>query len=349
MNWTAAKGHCSRLGNVWLLIGIMLIALPLAAETARMYVVYKNGTARVGAFDLLNYKVTQTIKDIEWADGMNFSPDGRRVYVASETDKVLAVVDRNTGEIIEKVPLTGTPNTIAITKDGGRLFVAIREAPGALDVIDTTSLKRVKSIAMKSGLHDIVLTPDGNYVVMGSEAGKSITVLDVKTEQPIWDVKFEDSVATIAVDAGPDGSTRRIYVNRHGLHGFEVVDFEKRQIVAQIKLPENANTAAGKLRGDDADNPCHGIGVAPDKKTLWANSRWDDAVFVYSLPDLKLLGQVLTGPRPVWIDFSPDSKTVYDANSGESTVSVIDARALKEVARIPVATRPVRIYAAVRP
>jgi YVTN family beta-propeller protein len=105
--------------------------------------------------------------------------------------------------------------------------------------------------------------------------------------------------------------------------------------VARIKFPEGGFHAA---RVYD-----HGIGIAPNGKTLWVNGNLTDpngCVYVYSLPDLKLLGNAPTGIQPRWIAFSPDSKKVYDANQGDHTVSVIDAKTLKEVARIPVGNRP---------
>jgi len=39
-------------------------------------------------------------------------------------------LDRKSGEILQKVPLSGRPNNIAITKDGRRILVGIR-APKA--------------------------------------------------------------------------------------------------------------------------------------------------------------------------------------------------------------------------
>jgi hypothetical protein len=51
--------------------------------------------------------------------------------------------------VIAKVPLTGHPNNISIGKDGRRVYVSIAVAPGAVDVIDTLTLQRVKSIPNK--------------------------------------------------------------------------------------------------------------------------------------------------------------------------------------------------------
>ena len=102
------------------------------------------------------------------------------------------------------------------------------------------------------------------------------------------------------------------------------------------------------------NTPVHGIGVAPDGKSLWVNSTSANAVFEYSLPELELVGYVSlplvhplghapTGSVPEWITFTPDSKQVYISNSGDRSVSAIDAKTLKLVAVIPVGEVPKRI------
>jgi len=57
------------------------------------------------------------------------------------------------------VLLSGRPNNLAITNDGGRVLVGIRSKPGVVDVIETTSLKRVKSIPVDGGVHNVYITP----------------------------------------------------------------------------------------------------------------------------------------------------------------------------------------------
>ena len=223
-----------------------------------------------------------------------------------------------TGKIIKKVPLSGRPNDLAVTKDGRRVLVCIHEDPGALDVIDTTSLERVKSIPTKGGLHNGYVTPDGKYAVVGAPETKFVIVIDLQTEQPVWDVQFDHGIRTMAIESGPDGSTSRIFVNLGRLNGFAVVDFATHEEVARIKFPDTPS--GGNF---DPATPSHGIGVAPDGKTLWINSAQAKCVFVYSLPDLKLLGHASTGDGPDWLTFAPDSKMIYVSNSMENSVSVI--------------------------
>jgi len=335
--------------HAWLVLA--LAALPVSANTVRVYITNSAGDS-IHVIDPATNKVVQVIKGIEAAHGIGFAPDGRRVYVSDEADSTLDVVDRKTGKIVKKVPLSGHPNNIAITKDGGRVVVGIADDPGALDVIDTASLKLAKSIPVNGRLHNVYVTPDNKFVVTGSIRTKVLTVIDLKTEQVAWELKLDEGVRPMTFEAGPDGSTRRIFVQLSKLNGFAVVDFAARKEVARVKLPDEPTGFGIAERRGDA--PSHGMGVAPDGKTLWVTSIFANAVFAYSLPDLKLLGHAklpelkLAGRAPIgavpnWVTFTPDSKLLYISNAGARSVSVIDTKAIKRVATVPVGEVPKRI------
>jgi YVTN family beta-propeller protein len=101
------------------------------------------------------------------------------------------------------------------------------------------------------------------------------------------------------------------------------------------------------------DAPSHGIGVAPDGKTLWVTSIPQNAAFVYNLADLKLVdtiklpdlqlpGRRLGGAVANWVTFTPNNK-IYIANSGLRSVTAIDMNSKKIVAVVPVGEVPKRI------
>jgi YVTN family beta-propeller protein len=327
------------------------IADPGPARSALIFVTNSAGDT-IDVIDPITNKVVQVIQGIELPHGIAFSPDGERIYISNESESVLDVVDRVSGKLLQKVPLSARPNNLTITKDGGRVLVGIRSEPGVVDVIDTTALKRVKSIAVDGGVHNVFLTPDGKYAVSGSLESKAATVIDLQSEQAVWEVKFDRPVRPMAFETNPDGSTRRIFVQLSRLNGFAVIDFATRAEVARIKLPDKL-TRFGIAEGREG-TPSHGIGVSPDGKSLWVNSTFANAVFVYSLPELRLIGSVElpegqplgrapSGAVPEWITFTPDSKLVYVSNSGAKSVTAIDISALKIVALIPVGEVPKRL------
>ncbi|MEN3355096.1 MAG: hypothetical protein V7640_3254 [Betaproteobacteria bacterium] len=342
-------GSCLTRVSLFLLV---FAALPVSAETARVYVTNSAGD-KVHVIDPATNKVVQVINGVEAVHGVGFSPDGKRVYLSNEADATLDVVDQQSGKILKKIPLSGRPNNLAVTKDGKRVVVAITE-PGALDIIDTTAQKLSKSIPMNARMHNTYVTPDGKYAVSGSTRGRFLNVVDLQTEQTAWEIKFDGGVRPMTFETNPDGSTRRIFAQISNLHGFAVVDFASKQEVARIKFPDQP-TGYGVIEGRvGAGVPSHGIGVAPDGKTLWANSHIANGLFVYSLPDLKLLGHAalpdlkLPGRDPIgaipdWLTFSPDSKTVYVGNSTFNSVTAIDTQTRKTVATIPVGQVPKRM------
>ena len=245
-----------------------------------------------------------------------------------------------------KVPLSGHPNNIAASRDGRRVYVAIRQAPGAVDVVDTAALARVKSIPVNGAVHNAYVTPDGRWVVAGSIAGKNATIIDARTEQPAWSVEFDRGVRPMAFEAGPDGATKRMFVQLSDLNGFAVVDFTTRKEVARVELPKLGPGQKPVLEGG---NTSHGMAVSADNSRLVVNSRLNSAVYVYSLPALKLLGSVDVGTAPDWVTLTPDGKTAYVANAGSNSVSVVELASFREVTRVPVGQVPKRNITAMLP
>lgn len=323
-----------------------------AVSGALIYATNSAGST-IDVIDPSSNKVIQVIRGIELPHGVGFSPDGSRVYVSNEFESVLDVVDRKSGQIINKVALSGHPNNIAVAKDGAFVYVAIRPSqPGAVDVIDTSSLKLIKSIPVNGPVHNVYVTPDGKYAVAGSLESHVVTVIDLQAQKSIWEVKFDSGIRPMAFEKNADGSTARVFVQLSSFNGFGVIDFAKQAIVTKIKLPDQPG-GHGVVEGR-MGTPSHGIGVAPDGKSLWVNSTIGNAVFKYSLPDLKPAGHVVlpeihplgrpaSSSVPEWITFTPDSKFMYVSNSGAGSVSVINIKDMKLVAEIPTGETPKRI------
>lgn len=326
--------------------GVAALACTLtAADGGKVRIVQTNSAGdSVMLIDPAINKVVGEIKNIEANHGAAAAPDGSRLYVTNEAEGTLDVVDARTLKVVAHVALSGHPNNVSISKDGKRIYVAIAEAPGAVDVIDAASLARARSIPIDGAVHNTFVTPDGRYVVAGSIAGRTLTVIDQATEATAWSIKFDRGVRPIAFEKRPDGSTARMFVQLSDLHGFAVVDFATHRETGRVVLPDVPG-AARSLNTQGA--PSHGIAVAPDGRTLWVGSKWYHYVAAYSLPDLKPLGIVPIGRYPDWLTFSPDGMSLYIACAGSNSVSVVDAKTLKEVAKIAVGEVPKRNISAV--
>src|SRR5437868_385043 len=191
----------------------------------------------VHVIDPVTNKVVGVIEGIEVNHGAAVAPDGSRIYISDEAMSTLDVVDAKTLKVTKRIPLSGHPNNIAVGKDGRRVYVAIIQEPGGVDVIDTATQTRVKTVPTKGTIHNPYVTPDGKYVVAGSIVGKTVNVIDTKTEEPAWFTQMDLGVRPMAFSTNPDGSTKWIFVQMSGLNGFAVVDFATHKEIKRIDNP----------------------------------------------------------------------------------------------------------------
>ncbi len=324
-----------------------LLLVPVVAAATTVRIVQTNAAGdNIHLIDPATNKVVGIISGIEVNHGAVVAPDGKLFYFTNEADHTLDAVDATSLKVTRKIPLTGRPNNLAISPDGRRIYIALRGTPGGVDIVDTASARVAGTVATPD-VHNTFITPDGRHVLAGSISAKRLTVIDAKTEKEAWSMEFDRGVRPIAFDRNADGSTSRLFVQLSDYHGFAVVDFATRKEVTRVKLPD-VPPAERHLEGLQG-SPSHGLAVAPDGKTLWVNSKMNSHVYAYSMPDLKLLGGVEVGDHPDWLTFTPDSKSLYVANAGSNSVSVVDEATRREVTRVPVGQVPKRNITAVLP
>src|SRR6185295_12699168 len=104
----------------------LLLALPLAAGSVRILQTNSAGD-NVSVIDPVTNKVVGEIAGIEVGHGAAAAPDGSHIYVSDEADNTLDVVEGKTLKVTNRIPLSGHPNNIAISRDGRRVYVSIRE------------------------------------------------------------------------------------------------------------------------------------------------------------------------------------------------------------------------------
>ena len=313
------------------ILAIVAMTLQLAAAGKVLIIQTNSAGDNLHLIDAVTNKVVGEVSGVERLHGAVGSPYGNWVYASNEADTTLDVVNVKTLKVTKKIALTGHPNNIAITPDGRKVYVAIARAPGALDVIDTASQAKNKTISVHGGVHNVNVTPDGKYAVAGMVGARNITVVDTQTDLPVWTHYSDLGIRPMAFDVNADRSTRRIYAQLSDFNGFAVVDFNTRREVARIRYPE---VPRDQQLPDHGGSIAHGIGVTPDNKYLVANSSLNSTTYVYSLPDLTLVGGAKVGHSPNWVTITPDSKFAYISLAGSNSVAVVDIQAVKKTTEI---------------
>jgi YVTN family beta-propeller protein len=202
--------------------------ITIAAQNKVRIIQTNSAGDNVSLIDPKTNKVVGEITGIEAGHGAGASPDGKTIYVSNEAESTLDIVDARTLKVTASVPLTAHPNNMAVGKDGKYVYVGIIRNPGGVDVIDTTTRQKVKNVPTKGTIHNVYVTPDGKYAVAGSIVGKTINVIDAKTNEPAFTIDMDLGVRPMTFNTNPDGSSKWFFVQLSGFNGFAGGDFATR-------------------------------------------------------------------------------------------------------------------------
>jgi len=123
-----------------------------------MFYVNIASPAKIVAIDAGNPRAVALEFEISAAGphGLDIDPATGRLFCACDAG-VLFAIDAASGRVLGEVALSGAPDVIFLNAASGRLYVAIGR-PGVIDVIDTSSMRRIETVATEPGAH--TLAPD---------------------------------------------------------------------------------------------------------------------------------------------------------------------------------------------
>ena len=312
--------------------------------------------------DPVTFRIVSRIKCVGSPDRAEFAPDGDTAYVPDRVGHDMTVIDTRTGAIEAKIPLIARPNTSVLSRDGRKLYSGIwpldgdESRRGYVQVIDTARRKVVGTIRVRGGIHDPWMSPDGKELLAMSPEGRFMDLFDTKNDRLIWTCCHEAEIGTMNMEAGPDGSTSRIFFSYAGYPGIVVISARTGRELERIPYPVPTSgpyKGLAPASGNGKDLGFHGGEISPDGKTYWVmQGSW---VREFALPSLKFLGEIQLALddqaglayRPIiegsWLTISPDGGRVYAIRPGRDLLSVIDVKSMKEVAEVPTGEYPLHI------
>src|SRR5262249_46128028 len=130
----------------------------------------------------------------------------------------------------------------------------------------------------------------------------------------------------------------RVYAADQTSNTVSVIDPARNTLLGMIRLGDPVPGALSPLyRGQLL---VHGLGYAPDAKTLAVVSVGSNAVTLIDTATNRVKGTVYVGRSPHEAFFTPDGSEVWVTVRGENYVSVIDPVRLQETRRIEMANGP---------
>ena len=203
--------------------------------------------------DPYTFREIRRIKVDPRPHGLAASPDGSKVYLASDKTGNFQVVDVRRGAVVSSIPIGNDPNQMTLTKDGRFAYVPIR-GDSKIAVVELDPLRLVKKLPSPTGPHDAYTSADGKRIYVGAQYDKGISVIDPATQSVLHVIPTTDGVRPL--EPSHDGKT--IYVALSKLLGFVVVDPATRKITRRVELGTLPGGCSGTLQGDvDARTAAH--------------------------------------------------------------------------------------------
>jgi YVTN family beta-propeller protein len=156
---------------------------------------------KIAVIDLASRKVTH---DIEFDHGVRphcavFGPKDGLLYVTTELDKTVTIIDPKTLKITGTIP-TDQPEShmLVLSQDGRRGYTA-NVGPGTVSVLDIQARKVIKVIPISKETQRISVTPDGSMVFTADQKQPRLAVIDtnsnsVKSWIPLPSIGFGTTV-----------------------------------------------------------------------------------------------------------------------------------------------------------
>jgi DNA-binding beta-propeller fold protein YncE len=191
--------------------------------------------SKIDVIDLESRKVTHTI---DFGHGVRphcplFGPKDGLLYVTTELDKAVSIIDPKALKIVGKVP-TGQAEShmLAISHDGRHGYTA-NVGPGTVSVLDLAERKMVAVIPVATHVQRISLSPDDRRVFTSDTTKPRLAVIDTASK------KVEHWVALPGTGYGtastPDG--KWLLVAMPEANGVAVVDLSVLRVVKTISVP----------------------------------------------------------------------------------------------------------------
>jgi len=331
----------SRARLVALVVGFALFTIVSGVAQSRdvtLWVTFGDADQLVEV-DAFTFKEIRRITTDPKPHGLAASPDGSKIYVASDRTGNFQVIDARSGKVEAQIPVGTDPNQMTLTRDGRFAYQPIR-GEDAVAIIQLDPLRLIKKIPMNKGPHDAYTTDDGSRIYVGAQYGNAIGVFDPATQSLLHQIPTRDGVRPLE----PTRDGKRIYAALSNLLGFVVVNPATREVTRRVELGQLPPGVPKPY----LDTFTHSLQLVKNDSELWVTDCVNDLVRVVRTSDLTEIAQIRVGKFPHWITVRPDGQVLFVSLWDSNAVAAIDINTRKVLTNIqfPRGSGPKRILIA---
>ena len=233
-----------------------------------------------------------------------------------------------------------------------KVYVA-DEGANTVSVIDSASFKKLASVPVGQGPHNVQVSPDGKWVWVtnNGEPGKAAEKMPAeqmsKSEHGAMAGAGAKVGAVWVIDTATDAVVAKVPVGRHPAHVVVASDGRTAYITnGGNNTVSVVDTAAQRVVEVVAVGASpHGLRISPDGKQVWVANLKGGTVSVIDTESRKQTTQIAVGKGPAQVGFTPDGRLGFVSLSQENRVAVIDPASRKVIRKVSVGTVPIQIHA----
>ena len=197
------------------------------------------------------------VGDLDFGHGVRphcpkFGPKDGLLYVTTELDKTISVIDPKTLKIVGTIP-TEQPEShmLAISHDGRRGYTA-NVGPGTVSVLDMESRKNLAIIPISKMTQRISVSMDDSMVFTSDQTKPQLAVIDASTNK----VKQWVALPGTGYGTAPTPDGRWLVVAVPKANKVAVVDLQSMQVAHTIDVPSAPQEALVRPDGKMAYVSC---------------------------------------------------------------------------------------------
>lgn len=191
--------------------------------------------SKLVAIDIASRKIVGTV---DFGHGVRphmplFGPKDGLLYVTTELDKTISIVDPKTLKIVGTIP-TGQPEShmMALSHDGRRAYTA-NVGPGTVSVLDVAARKTITVIPIAKTTQRIAITPDDKWVFTADQTKPQLAAIDTASNKVARWIPLDG----IAYGTAPTLDGRYLVVTLPKQGKVAVVDLRSMKVVRSVVTP----------------------------------------------------------------------------------------------------------------
>jgi YVTN family beta-propeller protein len=230
----------------------------------------------IAVLDIATQRVLRVIKGISDPETVAISPDGARLFVASEDTGQLIVIDANNGRVMAQLPVGGEPEGTGVSPDG-RIAIATSEADHSATIIDAAALRVLGRVEVGERPRNILFL--GGRAFIPGEGDASLTAIDPQAARALdRTIIAGDNVRPMGIVAA--GGSIFLTTGRGG---------------ELVRLDPHNLSVTGRVRVGARP---WGVAASPDGRLLFTANGPSNDVAMVDAATLQVVARFPAGDRP---------------------------------------------------